>query len=56
MKANWTVNPKFVVEPCDVYLPASAAPAARRRRNNHDDPFGTTITVIERKKTNMVKK
>jgi hypothetical protein len=55
IKAQWTVDPKFVMEPCDLYLPGSAAPAGRRTgRRQTDDAFGATITVLQRKKSVVI--
>lgn len=43
------MDPKFIMIPCDIYLPASAHPANRRIRKPADDGFGSTL-VFEKKK------
>ena len=52
IKAQWTVDPKFVMEACDLVLPGSAAP--RRTRKKSDDQFGATITVLQRRKSIVI--
>ena len=57
IKAQWTVDPKFVMEPCDVFLPASAALEGRkgsRRQQEEEDAFGATITVLHKSKPKPV--
>ena len=49
IKAQWSVEPKFVMEVCDLELPMSAN-RSRTLDNNAIQDFGTTVTVIVGKK------
>ena len=51
IKAQWSVEPRFVMEMCDLQLPMSASrgrtPASSHGLNNQENNgFGTTISVI----------
>ena len=45
IKAQWSVEPKFVMEICDLAVPMSAKRSRTQEQGAQQD-FGTTVTVI----------
>ena len=50
IKAQWSVEPKFVMEVCDLLLPMSANRSRNTQEKAIHQDFGTTVTVIVGKK------